>query len=381
MRLAIVYCLGVGIAGCADGGGLDSPVPDLGSADVSVPDGETLLDAPMGDEGGPMPGADMILSDMPQADLPQADMGTDMTSPDMSPPAEDMTPPDMNPPANCVTDVDCSDGMPCNGVETCTAGGTCAAGTPVVCNDSTACTDDSCNPATGACRFVPNDARCLSNQSCSPTSGCVDVCMESPCRLVSPQCGCAAGQSCRMDAAGARSCGAVGSGSTGSLCTSLGACRAGDHCVGLGGGIAACHHFCATDSDCTGAGALCLFPLEDNNGNAIPNVRVCSHACEPARQVGCPSGSFCVVGVDGSRNLTFCNGAAPGSGALGSACTSSGQCGAGMLCVSSQCAQLCRTPTGGASSDCPTSRGYNCVALNPGITIGSTAYGACIPQF
>jgi cysteine-rich repeat protein len=78
----------------------------------------------------------------------------------------------------------CDDGntTPCDG---CSA--TCQLETP--CNDGVPCTIDSCDPATGACRFDPNDAFCddgddtttdrcdpscdPSLQSCDPTTGCV----------------------------------------------------------------------------------------------------------------------------------------------------------------------------------------------------------------
>src|SRR5687768_5827953 len=43
----------------------------------------------------------------------------------------------------CSDAAQCDDGDPCNGAETCTLGN-CAAGTPLVCNDSNACTDDAC---------------------------------------------------------------------------------------------------------------------------------------------------------------------------------------------------------------------------------------------
>jgi hypothetical protein len=49
----------------------------------------------------------------------------------------------------------CSDGNPCNGIETCDSNVGCVPGTPLACNDGNACTDDSCDPVRG-CVFVPN---------------------------------------------------------------------------------------------------------------------------------------------------------------------------------------------------------------------------------
>ncbi|OWY63863.1 hypothetical protein B7486_50555, partial [cyanobacterium TDX16] len=52
----------------------------------------------------------------------------------------------------CVVDGDCDDGDACNGAETCVAG-TCQPGTPLVCDDGNACTDDTCDPMLG-CQYT-----------------------------------------------------------------------------------------------------------------------------------------------------------------------------------------------------------------------------------
>jgi hypothetical protein len=49
----------------------------------------------------------------------------------------------------------CSDGNPCNGIESCDGETGCLLGTPPVCDDGNPCTDDSCDPASG-CTFVSN---------------------------------------------------------------------------------------------------------------------------------------------------------------------------------------------------------------------------------
>ena len=56
---------------------------------------------------------------------------------------------------NTPMDVECPDGDLCNGNETCQAG-ECTTGSDLVCDDSSPCTDDSCDPGSG-CVFVPND--------------------------------------------------------------------------------------------------------------------------------------------------------------------------------------------------------------------------------
>ena len=79
----------------------------------------------------------------------------------------------------CTGDPDCDDGLYCNGAETCNLGtGQCEAGTPVVCDDSVACTDDSCNESTDQCDYVPDDANCDNGlwcdgaETCNATLGC-----------------------------------------------------------------------------------------------------------------------------------------------------------------------------------------------------------------
>lgn len=79
---------------------------------------------------------------------------------------------------SCLNNSQCNDGLFCNGVETC-VNGTCQSGTPPTCNDSIACTTDSCNPATDSCAYVPNHATCNDGafcngvEACSLTQGCV----------------------------------------------------------------------------------------------------------------------------------------------------------------------------------------------------------------
>jgi hypothetical protein len=69
----------------------------------------------------------------------------------------------------------CDDGNACNGEETCDPSAGCRSGTPVDCGDGVACTEDSCDPLTGACYFLPDHGRCVAPQLCDPAAGgCVD---------------------------------------------------------------------------------------------------------------------------------------------------------------------------------------------------------------
>jgi uncharacterized repeat protein (TIGR01451 family) len=70
----------------------------------------------------------------------------------------------------------CDDGSLCTQSDTC-QGGTCVGSDPVICSDGNPCTDDTCNPATGGCVYVPNDAN-----SCTDGNVCTsDACSGGAC--------------------------------------------------------------------------------------------------------------------------------------------------------------------------------------------------------
>lgn len=78
----------------------------------------------------------------------------------------------------CTVNGDCDDLQFCNGVETCVAGA-CVAGTAPNCADAVACTSDSCNEGTDSCDHIPNNAACSNglfcdgNETCNATLGCL----------------------------------------------------------------------------------------------------------------------------------------------------------------------------------------------------------------
>jgi cysteine-rich repeat protein len=122
--------------------------------------------------------------------------------------------------APCAADIDCDPLQAC-GPSTC-QDGVCKAHTPPDCNDANKCTNDSCNPSTGACVHTPivcQDATaCDGTLSCDPGSGqCVngtvpdcddhDACTVDSCRETSPGFACVhqlepglAGAQCRLAA-------------------------------------------------------------------------------------------------------------------------------------------------------------------------------------
>ncbi len=72
----------------------------------------------------------------------------------------------------------CSDGNPCTTGDNCSSG-KCLAGAPVACNDGSACTDDACDPSSGACKYTAND-----KNSCNDSNACTtgDYCGGGTCK-------------------------------------------------------------------------------------------------------------------------------------------------------------------------------------------------------
>ena len=73
--------------------------------------------------------------------------------------------------SECRLDVDCDDGLVCNGAETCVAN-TCRPGIPLDCDDGVACSTDGCDEETGACQSVPDHTLCLPTELCNLLDDC-----------------------------------------------------------------------------------------------------------------------------------------------------------------------------------------------------------------
>lgn len=345
--------------GCAAGSGEGRPdfgaVPDLGSVDARSP----VDDGQIPEQDARIPAEDAASGD---ASTP-ADMATGNDGGSID---------DMGP-VPCTTDPECDDGDSCNGAETC-VGGTCAAGTPMDCSDAVACTVDGCS--AGSCTNTPDDTLCAGSLTCDPAAGCVDTtCSESPCRLVSPQCGCPRDQACSLASDGSLSCQVEGSNDESERCDS-GGCVAGNACVNVSltaTDVAVCKRFCDTDADCTGGpGSICLAEL------GTTGQRVCTSSCDPASQLGCPANSFCGLFTETGtgRRLTDCSGPV-GPGGQGVSCAGTEDCQKGFTCADpgsgDQCLRICRrSPAGG---ECAL--GETCIAFDPALVFNSVEYGAC----
>jgi hypothetical protein len=74
----------------------------------------------------------------------------------------------------CTVNADCDDGNLCNGAETCSAG-LCVAGTVLDCDDTDACTVDSCDSVTGCLydAITCDDTNACTLDSCDSVTGCL----------------------------------------------------------------------------------------------------------------------------------------------------------------------------------------------------------------
>lgn len=207
------------------------------------------------------------------------------------------------------------------------------------------------------------------------TDAAIDTPIETACTLL-PQAGCSGVKpACDLTEAedGTAACRAVTlAGTSDSRCAVSTACSAGYSCVGDLGVDSSCMKFCADDSGCSGLGARCAYNLVNNNGDPL-NVKVCSNACDPYLQTGCPSGMGCNAYNATGGDYTDCG--VMGTKSVGSTCASSDECSPGALCVddgTARCRYYCKL---GVSGSCPSSQ--TCGAFASTLQIGSTSYGFC----
>ncbi len=178
----------------------------------------------------------------------------------------------------------CDDGDPCTTGEAC-ASGVCTGGVATVCvDDGNPCTDDVCDPGTGACVHEPNAAACDDGDWC--TVG--DACSGGTCAAGTPRDCSAAADLCRTASCDstAAACLAVPV-EDGTPCEDL--CRSGGLCSGgvcSGGTVVSCASF---DDACNDG--VCS-PL-DGSCSAVP--RADGTACDDA--LACTSGDACTAGV------------------------------------------------------------------------------------
>lgn len=208
------------------------------------------------------------------------------------------------------------------------------------------------------------------------TGGGTGQCSESPCKLVAPQCGCAADQRCTVDGQGAPFCATAGTAKAGQLCTATtNECVGGSVCVGLSTDVHVCAQFCSTDADC--GSAICSRHLSDGKGGQVAGVSLCTDACDPIANGSCATGTACGLFQEPSgmkRWFTQCSIPAGMTGE-GQSCASA-PCAPGLACAAtasgSVCHKLCDVKAG---TGCVAPS--KCVAFDTPVTIGTVEYGAC----
>jgi cysteine-rich repeat protein len=250
------------------------------------------------------------------------------------------------------------------------------------CDDGNLTSGDGCdaNCTTTACgNGVPTAGEACDDGNLASGDGCSPACQvenATACGLV-PQAGCSGGTpACDVDDNGDTSCRAVTSqGTSNNHCTTDTACKAGYTC--LGDGVAShtawCARFCLADSDCLGTGSRCVIDLANSGGTTI-GVTVCSNACDPYAQTGCPTGMGCVGRTATVADYTDCR--YMGTKLDGQSCTSHSECLPGSSCVGSAGNTICKSYciVGNAGS---CAAGQTCTPFVGNMTIGTVEYGAC----
>lgn len=241
---------------------------------------------------------------------------------------------------------------------------------------STACNVESvCGNGTREMGEACDDGNVASGDGCSPAC---EVEGSGACSLV-PQGGCSGGTpACDVDDDGDTECRAVTSmGTSNNHCAVDTACKAGYTCIDDGTGIAGhqawCSRFCIADGDCTGTGSRCVLGLTNSGGMPL-NVNVCSNACDPYAQTGCPTGMGCIGRTATAGDYTDCR--YMGTKLDGQTCTASTECLPGSACVGSNNVYTCHAYCiVGNNNTCDV--GETCVGLVGQLTIGATEYGVC----
>lgn len=218
------------------------------------------------------------------------------------------------------------------------------------------------------------DGTKLDGSVINPTDAATPDSPVATCTLV-PQSGCSGSTpACDLHDDGSTFCRAVTSqGTSNNHCVADTECKEGYSCIDDGANHPAwCARFCAQDSQCTGTGSRCVNEL--SNGTTPLGVSVCSNACDPYGQTGCPTGMGCLAYNEAAGDFTDC--AYMGVKGIGQACTSSTECAGGSMCVTSNGASTCRAIcVVGNSSTCAVN--HQCVGFTNPITVGNVTYGAC----
>ncbi len=235
----------------------------------------------------------------------------------------------------------CDDGTACTSGDGC-KDGSCG-GTPVDCNDSNVCTDDSCDMKLG-CQHANNASGCDDNNAC--TDG--DTCKAGSCVGIAKGAGaCDDSNPCTADSCDfAKGCQHIASSAP---CDDGNACTSGDACLGgscQGGAVVDCDdkNVCSTDSCSPIAG--CQHAANtvscDADGDACTVSDACvNKACIAGVKKNCDDSNVCTVDSCDAQSGACQH---DGSGLQGQACdadkslcTSPDTCKCGANCSVASC--------------------------------------------
>jgi hypothetical protein len=213
-----------------------------------------------------------------------------------------------------------------------------------------------------------------SSTTAASSSSTGTPCEEDPCKLVAPQCGCAADEMCTLVSATERGCVENGTRAPGQACGGgLGDCEAGAICVYVPGSddLLSCSRFCDGDLQCDGQGGLCAQGLSTGD-------QLCSENCDPVSSSGCAiAGTKCGVYLDDvdMRFFTACT--AAGGGVAGDICDADTPCAVGFDCFrTTEGDDLCFEYCSSAAPECPGT--LTCrMDFNPPFVVGAVTYGVC----
>ena len=245
-----------------------------------------------------------------------------------------------------LSQVPCSDGSPCTGLDWCQAGA-CQAGGPVSCNDDNPCTKDGCDAAFGCVHTPDTDleqvfvscgvgackvtvAACLGGvpQSCTPGAPSAEACngLDDDCDFVVDAIPCDDDDACTIDdlcLAGACGSSVVdcndGNPCTDDLCDSVTGCYCTDNTKPCDDGDACTVTDICSDKGCVGSGA----PSCDDGNPCTADGCASDAGCTHTPQAGpCTDGDACTTAdacVGGA-----CQSGAPLSCDDGNPCTTDG---------------------------------------------------------
>ncbi len=216
----------------------------------------------------------------------------------------------------------CGSGNACTGGGVCSAG-KCATGQAKNCGDNNPCTDDSCNPKTGACSNAPNAAPCDDGSACSTG----DKCAAGACKagtLVQ----CDDGNPCTTDGCKAGACLHVPSQAG---CNDGDPCTSGDSCAtgACKGTPKLCNDANPCTSDACAAGACVFGPLAGacDDGNACTDNDSCVNLACAGNPLPCDDFKPCTADACKDGACTHEGGSPVGTTCKGNDLYQTDECG------------------------------------------------------